>query len=317
MNDLQIFPWGNSKRYNDSSNEYKKIFGGRVQKISIDAGFTCPNRDGTKSYGGCTYCNNKTFNPFYCTPEKSISEQISEGVSFFSEKYKTQKYIAYFQAYTNTYAPLSVLKKYWEESLKMPGVIGLAISTRPDCIDSEKLDFLQLLSEKYYVSIEYGFESCKNETLKQINRCHTFKESVAALEMTYGRGINTGIHLILGLPGETREEILNHSVLISDLPFNFLKLHQLQIIKNTKMAAEYAENPQKFRLFDLKEYIDLTIDFLELLNPEIKIERFTGESPKNLIIAPDWGGKKNFEITALIEKKMKLRDTFQGKLYLK
>jgi radical SAM protein (TIGR01212 family) len=312
--DISYF-WEGSKRYHAASFDAKKMFGERIQKISTDAGFSCPNRDGTKATGGCTYCNNKTFNPFYCSPKKSITEQLTEGIAFFSKKYKTQKYIAYFQAYTNTYAELSVLKAYWEEALKMPDIIGLAISTRPDCIDSEKLDYLQKLAETHYISIEYGIESTKNETLKFINRAHSFEESCAALQMSAGRGIHIGVHLILGLPGESHDDMLNHAKIISELPFDTLKLHQLQIIKQTKMAKQYFENPNQFHLLGLDEYICLIADFLELLNPKIKIERFVSESPKNMIIAPDWGGKKNFEIVAKIEKYLAVHNMFQGKKY--
>lgn len=308
----QKSPWKHSKPYNDFSSYFKNIFSERVQKIAVNAGFTCPNRDGTKSYGGCTYCNNNTFNPFYCNPAKSISQQLKEGIAFFSPKYKTQKYIAYFQAYSNTYADLSSLKKMYSEALSVEGVIGLSIATRPDCVDIELLKHLEELSKDYYISLEYGIESCNNETLKNINRAHTFEDSEKALKLSAGRGIHVGVHYILGLPGDSQAEILKHATILSDLPFETLKLHQLQIIKDTIMAKQYQNNPKSFNLFTADEYISFVVKFLELLKPSIIIERFISESPAELLIAPKWGGIKNFEIVSKIEKKFLAENTWQG-----
>ncbi len=308
------YPWGHDKPYNDFSSHFKRQFKERIQKIAVDAGFTCPNRDGKKGRGGCTYCNNDTFNPFYCSPEKSITQQLNEGISFFSEKYKTQKYLAYFQAYSNTYADLNTLKKYYSEALSVPGIIGLVIATRPDCINQEILNYLQQLAEKYYIVLEYGIETCSNETLKNINRGHTFEDSIKVLEMSKNRGLHVGIHYIIGLPGDSREDNLTHAKILSDLPFETLKLHQLQIIKGTKTAKQYAENPEMFDLFTADEYIDFVVKFTERLNPEIIIERFISESPSDMLIAPKWGGLKNFEITAKILKKFKEKKTHQGRL---
>jgi len=311
------YPWGHDKPYNDFSSYFKKQFTERIQKIAVDAGFTCPNRDGTKGKGGCTYCNNNAFNPFYCNPRQSITEQLNRGISFFSKKYKTQRYLAYFQAYSNTYADLSVLKKYYEEALSVPDVIGLVIATRPDCINKKILDYLQKLAEQYYIVLEYGIESCNNKTLLDINRGHTFKESIKALEMSKNRGVHVGIHYILGLPGDSRKDNLAHAKILSELPFETLKLHQLQIIKGTQKARQYLQKPEMFNLFTREEYIDFVVRFVERLSPHIIIERFTGEAPKELLIAPQWGGVKNFEITAKITKKFKERNTWQGKLYKK
>ena len=303
------------KRYNAASGYYKKLFGERVQKISIDAGFTCPNRDGTKGRGGCTYCNNETFKPFYCSPSKTITQQLNEGIDFFAKKYKSQKYLAYFQAYTNTYASLDVLKKYYTEALSVDNVIGLVISTRPDCVDAEILDYLYELSKKYYIQIEFGVESTKNETLKLINRGHTYAETVKAVQMTADRGITTGLHLILGLPGEKKQDFINHAKELSKLPFTLLKLHQLQIIKHTAMARDYAQNPSKYKIFELDEYLNLVVEFLEYLRPDILVERFTSEAPADKLIAPKWGMIKNYEITHKVEKLLEKYDTFQGKKY--
>lgn len=317
MNDdiKKKYLWLHDKPYNDFSTYFKKQFSERIQKIAVDAGFTCPNRNGKKGRGGCTYCNNDTFNPFYCNPSKSITQQLNEGIDFFSEKYKTQKYLAYFQAYSNTYADLHTLIKYYSEALSVPGVIGLVIATRPDCINETILDYLQKLAENYYIVLEYGIESCNNETLKNINRGHTFEESVTALEKSIGRNLHIGVHYIIGLPGDSRKDNLKHAAILSELPFETLKLHQLQIIKGTKMAKQYSENPDMFNLFSADEYIDFVVQFAERLNPEIIIERFISESHTDMLIAPKWGGLKNFEITAKILKKFKEKNTWQGKFY--
>jgi len=315
-NDSHInYLWAGKRPFNDYSSYFKRRFKERVQKISIDAGFSCPNRDGTKGLGGCTYCNNDTFNPFYCEPSKSVTEQLNEGIAFFEPKYKTQKYIAYFQAYSNTYGSLDLLKKLYEEALAHPKVIGLVIGTRPDCVDDEILDYLAELSKKYFVVIEYGIESTLDRTLELINRCHTHQESVDAILKTVKRNIETGIHMIIGLPGESNEEIIAHAAKISKLPIKSLKLHQLQIVKSTVLAKQYAKDPKSIRLFQAEEYIDLIIEFLEHLNPNIIIERFISESPLDLLIAPHWKGLKNFEIVDKIDKKMKATGTYQGKYY--
>ncbi len=312
----KVYPWGHNNPYNDFSTYFKKRFETRIQKIAVDAGFTCPNRDGSKGRGGCTYCNNDTFNPFYCSPQKTISEQLKEGIKFFAKKYKAQKYLAYFQAYSNTYADLNLLKKYYNEALKVEGVIGLVIATRPDCVDKDLLDYLEELAKKYYIVLEYGIETCNDETLKNINRGHTFAETVEALVMSKNRGLHVGVHYIIGLPGDSRDEMLVHAGILSQLPFETLKLHQLQIIKGTKMAKQYADTPKMFNLFSSKEYIDFVVQFTERLNPKIIIERFISESPADLLIAPKWGGLKNFEIVDKIKKHFIKLNTWQGKLFL-
>ncbi len=306
------------RRYNSISDYYKRTFQRYVQKISIDAGFTCPNRDGTKGVGGCTYCNNEAFTPAYCSPKKSITEQINAGIEFFSRKYKDADFLAYFQAYSNTYAPLSVLKDRYQEALKHDRVIGLIISTRPDCVDEKILDYLYELSKKYYIVIEYGIESTKNETLALINRGHTYEESVKSILMTAERGLKIGVHLILGLPGEDRATFIEHAKKISQLPINFIKLHQLQIIANTLMAKDYALDRDKYFLFeDADSYLDVVVDFLEYLSPKIIVERIASESPQNLLIAPHWGQLKNYQLIHMLEKKLQDRNTWQGKMIQK
>lgn len=303
------------KRYNDFSSFIKKKFGARVQKVCINAGFTCPNKDGSKGVGGCTYCNNNTFNPDYCKPIKPIKVQIDEGIAFFSKKYKAQKYLAYFQAYTNTYAPLADLKKMYEEALDHEDVLGLVIATRPDCIKDEVLDYLQQLVNKgVFIKLEFGLESTNNETLKIINRCQTHEDAIDAYKRAAGRGIHLGGHLILGLPGETKEDMLEHARKVSDLPINTLKVHHLQIVKHTMMAYQFKHTPEMFTFMQLEEYIDLVVDFIELLNPNIILERFFSESPASMLIHPKYG-LKNFEVKHLVEKRLEQRNAVQGRLF--
>ena len=303
------------KRYNDFSSFIRKKFNRRVQKISIDAGFTCPNKDGSKGVGGCTYCNNNTFNPEYCKPIKPIKVQINEGIEFFSKKYKTQKYLAYFQAFTNTYAPLSDLKKMYEDALEHKDILGLVIATRPDSIKDKVLDYLQELANTgVFIKLEFGLESTNDKTLEIINRCQTHQEAIDAFARAKGRGLHLGGHLILGLPGETKKDMLEHAKKISKLPINTLKIHHLQIVKHTMMAKQFKANPNFFSFMELEEYIDLVIDFLELLNPDIIVERFFSESPAKMLIHPKYG-LKNFEVKHLVEKRLEERNTIQGRLF--
>lgn len=303
------------KRYLDYSSFIKLKFGERVQKISLDIGFSCPNRDGTKGYGGCTYCNNNTFNPDYCEPQKSIKQQLEQGIKFFSRKGKNHKYLAYFQAYSNTYANFETLKKLYEEALNVPKVIGLVIGTRPDCISEEIINYLHKLSKTHFISLEFGVESTNEKTLLEVNRCHTFKETQIAYEMCKNKGFHLGAHLILGLPGETKKDLLEHAFKISQLPINSLKLHHLQIVKNSVMAVQFKRNPKSFNLFTVEEYINFIATFIAYLRPDIIIERFISETPHNLLLAPKWGGLKNFEIIDKIDKKLAETNLWQGKFY--
>jgi uncharacterized protein len=317
LNDMKNkFPWGHERRFNAYSNYFRSQYGARVQKVSIDAGFTCPNRDGSKGIGGCTYCNNDAFNPSYCQSVKPVSEQIKEGIEFHKWRYsEAVSYLAYFQAYSNTYAPLGKLMSLYEEALSYPGVVGLIIGTRPDCIDDEKLEYLKELSETYYVAIEYGIESCYNKTLNRINRGHTFEDAVQALQKTAVLGINAGAHFIFGLPGESRKEMLDQVDIISGLPIKTVKFHQLQIIKGTAMEIEYKNNPGDFELFTWEDYLDFFILFLERLNPAIVVERFTGEAPPRYLTGEGWGKKRTDQIVNLIEKRLEELNTWQGRLY--
>ena len=300
--------------YNDLSGFLAMHFPCKVQKISINAGFTCPNRDGSVGYGGCTYCNNQTFNPAYCHTGKSVAQQLEEGKRFFVRKYPEMKYLAYFQAYTNTYAELEGLKRKYEEALEVEDVVGLVIGTRPDCMPEGLLRYLEELNKHAFLMVEYGIESTRDETLRRINRGHTFQVTVNAVERTAACGILTGGHVILGLPGETHRSIVAQAKDLSRLPLTTLKMHQLQLIRGTRMALEYERNPEDFHLFNVDEYVDLVVDYVEHLRPDIVLERFVSQSPKELLIAPDWG-LKNYEFNHRVQKRMKELDAYQGKKY--
>lgn len=300
------------KRYNDYASYLKALFPHRMQKITIHAGFSCPNRDGKVGYGGCTYCNNQTFNPDYCSPDKSITQQLTEGIDFFRKKYPDQHYLAYFQAYTNTYGSFETLRQKYEEALSHPLVEGLVIGTRPDCVDDQLLSYLQELNQSHYIMIEYGVESTLDKTLTLINRGHSYDVAENAIRETARRGIETCAHLILGLPQESENEILAHADKISELPLRCIKLHQLQLIKGTKMAQQFQEHPEWFHLYSADEYINLIVRFIERLNPQFVIERFISQSPKDLLLNNGWG-LKNYEFTDKLEKRMNELNILQGK----
>ena len=310
-----LFP-GN-RRFNSFVGYFKESYGSRLQKIVIDAGFSCPNRDGSVSTGGCTYCNNDAFHPSYSTPNKSIAQQIEEGIIFHQNRYRrADKYLAYFQPYSNTYAPLDNLRQLYAEALSHPLVAGIVIGTRPDCIDEEKLDWLASLSKEHIVIIEYGIESVYDKTLERINRGHTFDKSREAVLNTAKRGIRQGAHFIFGLPGESTDDMMGYATEINALPIDSVKFHQLQIITGTTMEIEFIENPAAFHTFELSEYIDFFIDFLELLRPDIYIERFAGEVPPRYVKSLPWGVLRNVELIRLLEKRLEERNTFQGKRFI-
>lgn len=310
-----MFPWGDNRRFNSYSSYFTREFGSRVQKISIDAGFSCPNRDGKISTGGCTFCRNDAFNPSYCHPEKSIRQQINEGIEFHQRRYRRAKsYLAYFQAFSNTYRPLDELKKLYREALSVDGVIGLVIGTRPDCINEETLEMLKDLNAT--IILEYGVESVYDQTLTRVNRGHDFATAKKAIELTHKYGFHCGGHFIFGLPGETREMMLNAADIISKLPLTTVKFHQLQIFKDTKMADEYLANPSDFHLFTLEDYIEFVIDFIERLNPDLVIERFAGEVPPRYLVSKPWLNLRYDQVLSLIEKRLEEHNTYQGKKYL-
>ena len=298
--------------YNDFSHWIRRQFPFRVQKLSVDAGFTCPNRDGRLSTGGCIYCDNNTFNPAYCDRKKTVAEQLEDGKRFFSRKYPEMKYFAYFQAFTNTYGSIDHLKMHYEEALNVEDIVGIVIGTRPDCVSEDLLDYLQGLSKHTFVLVEYGIETTNDDTLRLINRGHDFECSRRAIEETAKRGIFTGGHIILGLPGEDASESIRQASVISSLPLNILKVHQLQVIRGTKLARMYSEKP--FHLYSVDEYIHLIGEYIRHLRPSLVLERFVSQSPKELLIAPKWG-LKNYEFTNLLNNYFKKNGIYQGELF--
>jgi len=311
-----MYPWNHERRFNAYANYVKNIFGERVQKLTLQAGFTCPNRDGTVAFGGCAYCDNAAFNPSYCKPSKNILQQIEEGIEFHQKRYRrADKYLAYFQAYTNTYASLPILKQKFNEALNHEKIVGIIIGTRPDCIDEEKLEYLATISENKFVVIEYGIESCNNQTLKAINRGHDFETSIRALELTHKMGIKAGVHIIFGLPNENKEEWMQWTKILSELPIHSIKFHQLQLINGTVLSQQYRLHPEEFYQFEFNDYVEFIIDFLEKLNPTFFIERLTGEVPPRYLFSKPWNYLRNDQMLQIIENKMQERNTWQGKYY--
>jgi len=324
------FPQG--KRYNTFVGYYRDKYGERLQKLVLDAGFTCPNRDGTVSTGGCTYCNNAAFHPGYSTAGKTLLSQLDEGMEFHRIRYpRASHYLGYFQAYSNTYAPLEHLKQLYEEVLSHPGVVGIVIGTRPDCVDGEKLDYLSALSSgealpgwertlsdgrtltSPIIVMEYGVESCYDDTLRLINRGHDFKCACDAIRETSSRGIDTCAHFILGLPGETGQMLLDQCSVINSLPLRSVKFHQLQIVKGTPMEKLFEEKPEDFLRLDLPSYLDFIVDILERLRPDLYIERVAGEVPPRFVKSTPWGLVRNFQILRMLDTRLEERSTYQGK----
>ncbi len=301
----------NTPYYCDYGTWIRSRFPFRVQKISVDAGFTCPNRDGRLSTGGCIYCDNRTFNPSYCQRHDSITRQLEAGKQFFARKYPEMKYLAYFQAYTNTYASLDHLKAIYEEALRVQDVVGIVIGTRPDCISDALLDYLEELNQRCFLIVEYGVESANDDTLRRINRGHTFEQSRQAIVQTHERGILTGAHIILGLPGEDTQENLRQAPVISSLPIDILKIHQMQIIRGTRLAEMFEREP--FHIYDVDEYISLIASYIQRLRKDLVLERFVSQSPNDMRIAPHWG-LKNHEFTDRLNNYLKEHDIHQGDL---
>ena len=293
--------------------EYKEFgtwlqveLGCKAQKLSVDAGLTCPNRDGTLGRGGCTFCDNRTFNPAYCRQGGSITDQLEAGKRFFARKYPTMKYLAYFQSYSNSYGTLSHLKDLYEEALRVPDVVGLVIGTRPDCMPDALLEYLEELNRRTFLLVEYGVESANEETLVRVNRGHTFAQARECIIRTAQRGIRVGVHMILGFPWETRSELIRQAQLIASLPITTLKLHQLQVIRGTQLAREYELHP--WPLPTAEEYVDLVLEYISHLPPSLVLERFVSQSPPEYVIAPRWG-LKNHEFSALVKKAIQKRST--------
>ena len=302
--------------YYSYKNYLKAIFGTRIQKLTLDAGFTCPNRDGSKGLHGCTYCDNDAFNPSYCMPQKSVFQQIEEGIAFHKNRYRrAEGYLAYFQAYSNTYSSLEKLKDIYQPAIEHPLIKGIVVGTRPDCLEDEKLDFLEKLSKKMFVSIEIGIESIHDETLRRINRGHDFQCAVDALQRIRARNIHAGAHFIFGLPYETPEMWLEDVKIINKLPLNSIKFHQLQIIKGTQMEKEYLANAKPFYPFTMDTYIDFIVDFVEKLNPDFAIERFAGEVPPRFLTVNHWGTIRYDVVLQKIIHEFERRGSGQGTFF--
>ncbi len=300
-------------RYNKFVDHFRAKYGCRVQKLVVDAGFTCPNRDGSKGVGGCTFCDNNAFHPSYSTSDKSIHEQLSEGVAFHRGRYRTAaRFLAYFQPYSNTYAPVERLRELYLEALSFPDVVGIAVGTRPDCLDGRKLDLLAEIAQEKEVVLEIGVESCYDTTLEHVNRRHSWQQAADAIGMARDRGLFVGSHFILGLPGETGEMMLEGAYRINSLPVNSVKFHQLQIIRGTRMEKEFAEHPERFVTWTVDEYVDFFVDILERLRPDICIERFAGEVPPRFVNSTPWGLMRNVELLRLLDRRLEERDTRQG-----
>ena len=311
------YPWGDNRRFYSYAAYFKRLFGHRMQKVTVNAGFTCPNRDGLLSFGGCTFCDNAAFTPSYCTPEKSITQQIDEGVEFHRRRYReAQQYLAYFQSYSNTYAPLDRLRACYDEALAHPQVAGIVIGTRPDCVDAEKLDYFASLAREKYVSIEYGVESCYDATLQRINRGHDFATAQRAIALTAERGIHCGAHFILGLPGQSDEELIAQTDIINTLPLTTVKFHQLQVFRGTTMAEQYDREPDKFRFWSVEQYIELFSEILAKLRPDIVVERFASEAPPRYHYGRNWGLVRNETLWMMLEKRLLEKSVYQGKNFV-
>ena len=310
------YPWGDERRFNSYAAYFRRTFGHRMQKVTINAGFTCPNRDGKISTGGCTFCDNAAFTPSYCDSTKSITQQIDEGVEFHRRRYRTaEQYLAYFQSFSNTYAPLERLRECYDEALSHPAVAGIVVGTRPDCVDEEKLDYFAELARRKYVAIEYGVESCYDATLRRINRGHDFATARRAIEMTAERGIHCGAHFILGLPVESDQMLIEQVEQINSLPLTTVKFHQLQLFRGTALAREWDEHPERFRFWSIEEYIDLFVEILRRLRPDIVVERFAGEAPPRYHHTKGWGLVRNEQLLAMLDKRLEERGVHQGEIF--
>lgn len=314
MNPEAISPFG-QRRYHAWNEHVKARYGGRVQKVSIIAGFTCPNRDGLVGTGGCTFCNNASFTPGYLHRRQSITEQIAAGLDFLRRRYPgTQRYIAYFQSYSNTYGEFERLRTCYQEALAHPQISGLAIGTRPDCLPDEVLDYLAALAREHIIELEIGVESCNDAALARVNRGHDFACSVDAIERAAARGLEVTAHLMLGLPGESIESMLDGARQLSALPIRALKLHQLQLVRGTALARQWQRDPDSVALLDEPACIALLADFIERLAPNILLQRVGSEVPPSQKLAPHWNLRLS-ELAPRLSGELARRGSWQGCRY--
>ena len=312
-----MYVWGDDRPYNSYAAYFRRLFGSRVQKVAVNAGFTCPNRDGSISTGGCTFCNNSAFTPSYCQPTKSVTEQIAEGIEFHRRRYRTAtRYLAYFQSFSNTYAPLEQLRALYDEALANPLVAGIVVGTRPDYVDEQKLDYFASLAQNHYVTLEYGIESCNDAVLASVNRGHDFATAERAVRMTAERGIHCGAHFILGLPGQSDEELIAQTDIINTLPLTTVKFHQLQVFRGTTMAEQYDRAPEQFRFWTVEQYIELFSEILSRLRPDIVVERFASEAPPRYHYGRNWGLVRNETLWMMLEKRLLEKSVYQGKKFV-
>ena len=300
------------QRYRTYNRWLRKQFGERVHKVIVDAGFTCPNRDGTLAVGGCTYCNNSSFRPPLAIKTAPIAEQIANGIAYLRRRVEARKFIVYFQPFTNTYRDVDYLRTLYTDALDHPDVVGLAIGTRPDCVDKEKIEMIDEIGRSTFVSLEFGVESIYDETLRRVNRGHRYTDFVDAMDLARDRSFHTGAHIILGFPWETREQWLAMADRLSGIGLDLVKIHHLHIVKGTALAREHMEKP--FRLMNFEEYLDLVCDFVERLKPSTVIERLFGEAPLGMLVAPNWGRTRN-QVIQGIRQRMEERDVVQGSKY--
>jgi len=300
----------NGFRYNSYRYYLEDLFGEAVQRISLEGGFTCPNRDGSLAYGGCIFCNNESFSPPYNRGDIDIRSQLEAGVAYLSQRFEARRYLAYFQSYTNTYKPLAELEKLYRQALDHPLVAGLAISTRADCLPDELLQLLRDISQNHYLNLEIGIESFYDRSLEWMNRRHSSATTIKSIEKAAAYGLNLSGHLILGLPEESKGMMLKEAEILNKLPVKLIKLHHLQIIEKTLLAQLYARTP--FPLFEYENYLQFVAQFISHLRPEIVIQRFFTETPKSYLIAPIWG-KRSAEIVMDMQRYMHEADLWQGK----
>lgn len=287
----------------------KQTFGGKVYRISLDAGFTCPTRDGTLGYGGCLYCDNRSFSPNYRKNLLPISQQLLQGIERLRKVRNANKFLAYFQSFTNTYAPVEKLDKLYREALKVPDIVGICIGTRPDCVNDEIFELLEEINKEVYVSIEFGIESVYDKSLKWADRGHTFEKTKWAIQKANEYGLHVAGHYILGFPTETKEEMLKSTEIINTLGVKALKIHHLHIVNGSRLAEVYKQKP--FHLFNEYEWIEFVCSFLERLNPKIVIQRLMGDALSGTLLAPKWEMSKG-EILRKIKKELESRGSYQG-----
>ena len=312
-----MYPWGDARPYHSYAAYCRRTFGRPIQKLPVDGGFTCPNRDGTVGHGGCSFCSNEAFTPAYCDPRRTVRQQVDDAIAFHRRGFPAGTgFLVYFQSYSNTYAPLERLQRLFGEALACPGVAGIVVGTRPDCVDAAKLDYLADLARRTYVCVEYGIESTRDETLRAVNRGHDFACARRAVEVTAARGLHVGAHFILGLPGETDAMLLEQVAAINSLPLTTLKFHQLQLFRGTTMAAEYDADPGRFRFWEIGEYIDLFVEVLRRLRPDLVVERFASEAPPRYHYGRNWGLVRNEQLLAMLEKRLEERNAYQGEIFV-